>query len=303
MTTLATFSELVAMPLLRRSLIEVVVVGALNGAVGVHVVLRRMPFFAMTLAHGSFPGLVLASLAGVSLLLGAWAFALVIVAATALLGTIGRLAHTSAIGVVLTGSFALGALLIATQDGFTRDLAAFLVGSVVTVSTADVVATILVALATAVLLAGLHKELVLGAFDPAALEALGYPARHARRGPAGRGGRRARGVGARRRGGAVGGTARHPGELGPALGRRRRPHHGPRRRPRCAERPALGLAASHQWDVAAGGAIVLAATSIFVVSLVLGRRSGLLRRRPNRRPPAALAAGANSAWSPDAVTM
>jgi manganese/iron transport system permease protein len=233
---------------------------------------------------------VLASLAGVSLFLGAWGFALVIVAATALLGTIGRLAHTSAIGVVLTGSFALGALLIATQEGFTRDLAAFLVGSVVTVSTGDLVATVVVAVAAAVVLGGLHKELVLGAFDPEALEALGYP--------------RARldaavlvavaavlavsvpAVGAilsvallvtpasaaRLWVDGVGATM----ALGAGFG---------------ALSGAAGLAASHQWDVAAGGAIVLAATAIFVLSLALSPRCGLTRRRPSRRPPATLVSG------------
>ena len=34
-------------PLLRRALLEAVLVGGLCGAVGVHVVLRRLPFFTL----------------------------------------------------------------------------------------------------------------------------------------------------------------------------------------------------------------------------------------------------------------
>jgi len=39
-------------PLFRRALAEAVLVGGLCGAVGVHVVLRRLAFFAHAAAHG-----------------------------------------------------------------------------------------------------------------------------------------------------------------------------------------------------------------------------------------------------------
>ncbi len=51
-------------PLFRRALAEAVLVGGLCGAVGVHVVLRRLAFFAHAAAHAAFPGVVAASLLG-----------------------------------------------------------------------------------------------------------------------------------------------------------------------------------------------------------------------------------------------
>jgi ABC-type Mn2+/Zn2+ transport system permease subunit len=48
----------------RRALVEAVMVGGLCGAVGVHVLLRRLPFFTMALGHATFPGVVLAGLLG-----------------------------------------------------------------------------------------------------------------------------------------------------------------------------------------------------------------------------------------------
>jgi manganese/iron transport system permease protein len=66
-------------------------------------------------------------------------------------------------------------LLLSAQAGFSRDLTAYLVGSIVTVRPADLVTTALVAAAVLATLAALHKELVLGAFDRGGLAALGYP--------------------------------------------------------------------------------------------------------------------------------
>jgi ABC-type Mn2+/Zn2+ transport system permease subunit len=161
---------------LGRALAEAVMVGVLCGVVGVHVVLRRLPFFAVAMGHATFPGVVLAALLGVDLLLGSGVFGLLVVLAVALLGARERVDDSSAIGVVLAGAFALGVLLLSAQDGFTRDLAAYLVGSIVTVSGRDLVITALAAVAVLAALAALHKELVLGAFDRAGLQALGYPA-------------------------------------------------------------------------------------------------------------------------------
>ncbi|HEV2894396.1 MAG TPA: metal ABC transporter permease, partial [Actinomycetota bacterium] len=115
----------------RRALLEAVMVGGLCGAVGVHVLLRRLPFFTMALGHATFPGVVLAALGGISLFAGAAAFGAVVVVVVALLGTRDRVDDTSAVGVTLSGAFALGVLLLSAQAGFSRDLTAYLVGSII----------------------------------------------------------------------------------------------------------------------------------------------------------------------------
>ena len=43
-----------------------------------------------------------------------------------------------------------------------------------------------------------------------------------------------------------------------------------------------GLFLSYYWNLASGAAIVLVETALFVVALVLGPRTGLLRRRHHR---------------------
>jgi manganese/iron transport system permease protein len=159
---------------MQRALIEAVLVGALCGAVGVHVLLRRLPFVTLALSHATLPGVVVASILGVSLYLGGLAAAVVLIGAIIIIGSERRLATSTATGVALSGVFALGVLLQSAQPGPSKDLAAFLVGDLFTVQPGDITVTIVVGLAVVVVLGAFHKELVFGAFDPGGAAAAGY---------------------------------------------------------------------------------------------------------------------------------
>jgi manganese/iron transport system permease protein len=160
----------------RRALIEALLVGALCGLVGVHVVLRRLSFFTMAMTHATFPGVVLAAIVGVDLLLGSGLFGVLVVLGVSWLSTRPRSDSAAAVGVVLSAGFALGVALLSAQSGFSRDLSAYLVGSIVTVRPSDLVTTAVALVAVAVVLAAVGKELVFGAFDRGGLVAAGYPA-------------------------------------------------------------------------------------------------------------------------------
>jgi ABC-type Mn2+/Zn2+ transport system permease subunit len=161
----------------RRALLEMLLVGALCGVVGVHVVLRRLSFFTMAMTHATFPGVVLAAIVGIDLLLGSGLFGVLVVLGVAWLSSRSRSDPSAAVGVVLSAGFALGVALLSAQAGFSRDLSGYLVGSVLTVQPADLVKTATVLVVVLAVLAALGKELVFGAFDRGGLVALGYPAR------------------------------------------------------------------------------------------------------------------------------
>ncbi|MGI8663188.1 MAG: metal ABC transporter permease [Acidimicrobiales bacterium] len=161
-------------PLIRRALLEAVLVGALCGAVGVHVLLRRLPFFTLALSHATFPGVVAASLLGLSLRLGGAVAALALVATVAAIGSTRRLEASTATGVALSGAFALGVLLQSAQDGTSKDLTAFLVGDIFTVTRGDLLTTAAIGVAVLAALASVHKELLFSAFDPGGAAAAGY---------------------------------------------------------------------------------------------------------------------------------
>jgi ABC-type Mn2+/Zn2+ transport system permease subunit len=171
-------SDLIALydsDLMRRALIETVLVGVLCGAIGAHVLLRRLPFFTITVAHGTFPGIVLAAMVGISEIVGGLAFAMVLALAVHVTAGDRRLDTNTAVGVALAGSFGLGVMLQSTQDGFSRDLTAVLVGSVLTVDQSDVISTAVVGVVALGFVTAAHKELVFRAFDPQGAAAVGYP--------------------------------------------------------------------------------------------------------------------------------
>jgi ABC-type Mn2+/Zn2+ transport system permease subunit len=159
---------------LNRAIIEVVLVGAFAGVVGVQVVLRRLAFFTMAMTHATFPGVVLAAVLGFNIYLGGAAAGVVVALAVVAASRRGGQGTTTATGVVLAGGFALGVVMMSARDGFTRDLTAYLVGSVLTVNGADIAVTATVGVAVVAVLAGLHKELTFGAFDPTGVRAAGY---------------------------------------------------------------------------------------------------------------------------------
>ncbi|WP_433796870.1 metal ABC transporter permease [Actinoplanes sp. CA-252034] len=161
---------------MHRAVAEVILVGALTGLIGVQVVVRRLSFFTMALTHATFPGVVAASIVGVNLLLGGVVTgSLVALGVAALTRRRGQDA-AAATGVLLSGGFALGAALVATQSGFSRDLSSFLVGSILTVSAGDLVTTAAVLAVVASLLLVCARPLLFTAFDPAGARAAGVPA-------------------------------------------------------------------------------------------------------------------------------
>jgi len=169
-------SHLLTDALTRRALLELLLVGGLCGVVGVHVVLRRLAFLTESLSHACFPGIVVADLVRVSPWWGAGASSL------AMAGWMAQGSRhdgdtSSATAIGLTGAFGAGALLISTQSGFSKDLTAVMVGSPLTVSGVDLTVTAGAAALVLTVLAAVHKELVLAAFDRTTVESQGYPVR------------------------------------------------------------------------------------------------------------------------------
>jgi ABC-type Mn2+/Zn2+ transport system permease subunit len=160
---------------LHRATAEVVLAGALAGLVGVHVVLRRLSFFTMALTHATFPGVVVASIIGVNILVGGVVAGGVIALGVAALSRRRGQDAAAATGVLLAAGFALGAALVATSSGFSRDLSSFLVGSILTVSAQDLVTTAGALVLVAVVLAVASRPLLLIGFDRAGAGAAGVP--------------------------------------------------------------------------------------------------------------------------------
>ncbi|HMO94839.1 MAG TPA: metal ABC transporter permease [Tepidiformaceae bacterium] len=169
------FTEPLQYAFMQRALMEVVIIGALCGFVGVFVVLRGLAFIGDALAHAVFPGVVLSYIADRSILIGAFVFGSLTAFGIGLLSRSRRVSEDSAIGVIFVAFFALGVVILSRQGGFRRDLDSLLFGNILGVSMTDVYATAIIALIVSLIVLVLLKEFTLIAFDPVMARAAGYP--------------------------------------------------------------------------------------------------------------------------------
>lgn len=165
-------TELVTDPLLRRALLETVILGLACGPLGVWVLHERRAFAAESLSHAMLPGLVLAAIAGAPLLLGAVGGIVVAAILVALAARDQRVGGDTAVAIVVTALFGLGVVLALRPEVPPR-LGELLFGDPLGATTGDLlVAGILCAGVLAALALG-GRDLRIAAFDPQAAPSLG----------------------------------------------------------------------------------------------------------------------------------
>ncbi|HMJ32759.1 MAG TPA: metal ABC transporter permease [Baekduia sp.] len=159
----------------RRALLEVLLLGITGGTLGCWIIFYNLSYSTESLAHALLPGLVLAALTGIPLILGGaagLAVAAMAIAAAARTPAIGR---DTAVAVVVTALLGLGALL-ALSPATPAGLGELLFGDVLGVSDLDLVLAALLAVAVVIALALLHGRLLLVGFDRLNAAALGVRA-------------------------------------------------------------------------------------------------------------------------------
>jgi ABC-type Mn2+/Zn2+ transport system permease subunit len=157
---------------MRRAIAEMTLIAVAGGALGCWVVLYRLSYAAESLAHSIFPGLVLAAIAGVPLLLGGGPAILLAALAIAAVSRVPGVSREVAVGVVVTSFFGLGVLL-ALSPSSPPGLQGILFGDILGPSDADLLTAAVLALLVGVGLTLLHSRLLAGGFDRAAARSLG----------------------------------------------------------------------------------------------------------------------------------
>lgn len=157
---------------MRSGLWASVLVGISCATLGCYVVLRRMAFIGDALAHTALPGLVVAYLVGWSLFGGALVAGVVTALGIGWLSRREGVREDTAIGVLFTGMFALGILLLTRTRSY-RDLTHVLFGNVLGVTQRDLILIGGISVAVVLVLALVHKELELTSCDPVHAEVIG----------------------------------------------------------------------------------------------------------------------------------
>ncbi len=157
----------------QRALVAAVLVALVCASVGVFVVLRGLAFLGDAIAHAAFPGVVIAFLLKINIVIGG---SIAAVASALAIGAVARrsgLKEDTAIGVVFSGMFAVGIVLFSSIRTYTGDLLGILFGDVLGVAADQLV---LAAVTAAVVLLGLWiiwRQLVFVSFDPIGAAAAG----------------------------------------------------------------------------------------------------------------------------------
>ena len=131
--------------------------------VGTWVVLRGLTFIGDALAHGVIPGVALAQLWGVSVVLGGFVAALVMAGGISLVNRRTRVGDDAAIGLLFVGMLALGVIIVSASSS--RDLTTLLFGSVLGVDTSDVWLLAAAVVVVGVALALFHRPLLSVTFN------------------------------------------------------------------------------------------------------------------------------------------
>jgi zinc transport system permease protein len=172
--------ELLSYDFLRNAVVAGLLASVLCGVVGTFVVVKRLVFLAGGVAHAAFGGLGFCYFLGVDPRLGAVGAAVVSALALANTGHGRGKSHDARIGILWAVGMALGVVFIYKIPGYAPNLMAYLFGNILTVQGSDVLWTLAVTLAVALLLALFFKESVALAFDEEFAAVQGVPVGAAR---------------------------------------------------------------------------------------------------------------------------
>jgi zinc/manganese transport system permease protein len=178
--------QLLAYQFMVNALQAASVVAVMAAVVGWFMVLRRETFAGHTLSLMSFPGAAAAALAGLPLATGYFAFcaggALLIAGASRTDGRSGigrrsRAQQSAVVGAVQAGALALGYLLLNLYGGVLESLETLLFGSILGVTTGQVVTLAIVAVCALMFLAVAGRPLFFASVDESLASASRVPVR------------------------------------------------------------------------------------------------------------------------------
>ena len=158
---------------LRHALVVCTVAGALCGLVGVFVTLRGMSYIGHGLSHAIFGGAAVCAAVGVNFFFGAGLWGLASGLAVSRVTRRRIIGGDAAIGVITTASFAFGIALLGLYSRVKQSIEATVFGSVLGVTTGDMVLILVVAVVTTGVVIAFYRPMLFTTFDPEVADVYG----------------------------------------------------------------------------------------------------------------------------------
>ena len=133
---------------MQNALIAGVLIGFLASYYGVFVIQRKMSFLGSGLSHSAFGGVALGLLLNTEPLWIAIPFTMLVAVAIVYLKDKTGIETDTSIGILFSVSVAIGIILLAMRTNYSGDAYSYLFGSILSVSTNDIIVTAILSLFT-----------------------------------------------------------------------------------------------------------------------------------------------------------
>lgn len=158
-------AEMFSAPVLVRALIVGVLVSLCAALLGVSLVLKRYSMIGDGLSHVGFGALAVATVMNLAPM--TVAIPVVILAAFLLLrlSSNGKIKGDAAIALISTSALAIGVMAVSMSNGMNVDINSYLFGSIISVSSGDVVISVILALAVLLMFVFFYTKIFAITFD------------------------------------------------------------------------------------------------------------------------------------------
>lgn len=155
---------------IQRALIASLMVGISCGLIGTYIMLRRLSLIGDALAHAVLPGVVIgfmvAGKSPLSLFTGALTAGILTSVLISFVERNSKIKEDTSIGIIFTGAFALGILLVSQLKQVHIDLSSYLFGDVLGVSDSDIIMSSIITVFIILSVILFYKQLLVTSFDP-----------------------------------------------------------------------------------------------------------------------------------------
>lgn len=172
MDILQWFTAPLAHEFMMKAVLVSILVGIVCSVLSCYMTLKGWALMGDAVSHAVMPGVVIAYILKIPFAIGAFVFGIGSVIAIGFIKSKTRIKEDTVIGLVFTGFFALGLVLVSKTPS-SVDLTHILFGNVLGISDQDIVQTIVISVITLVTIAILRKDLLLFCFDPTHAQSIG----------------------------------------------------------------------------------------------------------------------------------